>query len=106
MIVFGYNATGNLLEAAGNFLKDELKVPEDVMLRISVKQAAKLGRGDSSKPPPFLIRFGHPSERNLTLTFSKNLTDKNVRIERQIPKNYQAQHKVFKEEQWKLKNMP
>ena len=106
MIVFGYNATGNPLEAAGNFLKDHMKVPEDIMLKTSVKQAAKLGRGDASKPPPFLIKFGHPSERNMILTFSKNLTDKNIKIERQIPKNYQAQHKVFKEEQWKLKNMP
>ena len=106
MIVFGLHTTGNPIEAAGDFLKTQLKVPDETLLKVSVKQAVKLGRGDASKPPPFLIKFGHPSERNMILTYSRNIADKNIKVERQIPKNYQAQNKIFKEEQWKLKNMP
>ena len=106
LIIFGLNVTKNPIEAAGDFLKNVLKVSNENLLRISVKQAHKLGRGDSNRPPPLLIKFGHPSERNLVLTHSKNILDKSIKIEKHIPKNYQAQHKVFKELSWKLRSIP
>ena len=106
LIVFGYKVDGNTIEAAGKLLKDELKVSEDDMLKISIKQAYKLGKGAPNKEPPFLIKFGHPSERNMLFSYTKNLKGKKIKVERDVPKNYQEQHKVFKDLSWKLKTMP
>ena len=106
IVVFGYKSDGSAFEAAGSFLKDELKVSETDLLKVSIKQTYRLGKGDTSKPPPLLIRFGHPSERNMILTFSKNLKGKKIKVERHIPKNYQNQHRAFKDLAWKLKTMP
>jgi hypothetical protein len=106
IVVFGYKVDGNTMEAAGKLLKDELKVSEDDMLKISIKQAYRLGKGANNKAPPFLIKFGHPSERNMVLSYTKNLKGKKIKVERDVPKNYQEQHKVFKDLSWKLKTMP
>ena len=85
-------------------LKNELKVSPENILKVSIKQAYKLGKGDDNKPPPFLIKFGHPSERNTILTHSKNLAGS--KVEKHIPKNYQEKHKELKNLSWKLKTMP
>ena len=106
LIVFGLEAVGNPIEAAGKFLKDDLKVDDETLLKISVKQAFKLGKGEGSKLPPFLIKFGHPSERNLILSHSKNLAGSKIKIEKHIPKNYQEKYKEFKKISWKLKTLP
>ena len=53
-----------------------------------------------------MIRFGNPSERNHILTFSKNIEDKQISVEKDIPKAYQKEHKVFKDIAFKLRNMP
>jgi hypothetical protein len=53
-----------------------------------------------------MIKFGNPGDRNTGLTYSKNLTDEKIKIEKHIPKNYQDQYKIFKEIQFTLKNMP
>ena len=87
LIVFNYKATDmNLTKAASDFLKIEMKVPEDVIFKTSVKQVYKLGRGKAGKEPPLIIKFGHPSERNHILTFSKNIKDKKISVEKDIPK--------------------
>ena len=83
-----------------------MKASDEIVTKINIKSATKLGKGESNKPPPLLIRFSHPSERNMMLPLSKNISDRNIKIEKHIPKNYQAQYKVFKELQFKLKNMP
>ena len=106
LIVFGLEAAGNPIEAAGRFLKDNLKVDEETLLKVSIKQAFKLGRGENNKVPPFLIKFGHPSERNTILSHSKNLAGSKIKIEKHIPKNYQEKYKEFKNLSWKLKTMP
>ena len=107
MIVFNLKTSGtNLVKAAGDFLKDQMKVPDEDLLRTSIKHAYTLGKGKDGKPPPLLIRFGHPSERNHILTFSKNIVDKKISVEKDIPKAYQKEHKVFKEIAYKLRNMP
>ena len=76
IVVFGYKIDGNTMEAAGKLLKDELKLPEDDMLKISIKQAYRLGKGANSKAPSFLIKLGHPIERNMVLSYTKNLKGK------------------------------
>ena len=106
LIVFGLKIAGNPIEAAGDFLKKDLKVDEETMLRISIKQAYKLGKGDGIKNPPLLIKFGHPSERNTVLSHSKNLAGTKIKVEKHIPKSYQEKHKEFKKMSWKLKTMP
>ena len=107
MIVFNYNPTdNNLVKAAGEFLKTVMKVPETDLLKVSIKHAFQLGKGKAGKPPPLLIKFGHPGERNHILNFSKNIADKKISVEKDIPKPYQKQHKVFKEIGFKLRNMP
>ena len=83
------------VEAAEAFLKEKLKISTEAFSRISIKQAYKLGRGDSDKLPPFL-RFGHPSDRNTILSHSKNLAGFRIRLERHIPKCYQEKYKEFK----------
>jgi len=106
MIIFGLEVEGNPLEAAGRFLKEKMKVSNETLLKISLKQAYKLGKGENGKVPPFLIKFGHPQERNMILTHSKHLSGSKIRIERHIPKIYQEKFKDFKKLSWKLKTMP
>ena len=107
LIVFNFKTEDtNLIRAAGDFFKNVMKVSEEDLLKLSIKQAYKLGKGKDGKPPPLLIRFGHPSERNHILTFSKNINDKKISVEKDIPKSYQKQHKEFKEIAFKLRNMP
>ena len=107
LIVFNYNNTEhNMIKAAGDFLKNVMKIPEDELLKISIKQAYKLGKGKQGGQPPMIVKFGHPSDRNHVLTFSKNISDKKISVEKDIPKSYQNQYKVFKEIAFKLRNMP
>ena len=106
LIIFGLEVAGNTIEAAGKFLRDVLKVSDETLLKISIKEAFKLGKGDGKKVPPFLVKFGHPSERNTILSHSKNLAGSNIKIEKHVPKNYQEKYKEFKKMSWKLKTMP
>ena len=107
LIVFNYKTNDkNLNKAAADFLRDEMKVTDDDLLKISLKKVYKLGNGKAGREPPLIIKFGHPSERNYILTFSRNIKDRKISVEKDIPKIYQKQHKIFKELAFKLRNMP
>ena len=106
LLVFGFASSKSPLEAAGDLLKTNLKISEENMLKISVKRAIRLGKGDGNKIPPLLITFGHPSERNLALIHSKHLKGSNVTIKKSVPKNYQDEFKKFDDQSFKLRNMP
>ena len=104
MIVFRYeNNDNNMIKVAGEFLKSEMKISEEELLKVSIKQAFRLGKNSSA---PLIIKFGNPGERNFILSHSKNIKNSKISVEKDIPKNYQKQHKVFKEEAFKLRNMP
>ena len=86
-----------------NFLKEKLKIPDPEKFKI--REVITLGKtNDQGKPPPTLVRFSHPSERNSILPYSKHL-EKGINIEKNIPKAYQKTHKEFKRTSWKLKSL-
>ena len=53
-----------------------------------------------------LILFSNPSDRNLVLSFSKNLKNPKLSIEKHIPKIYQAEYKKFKNIAAKFRLIP
>ena len=106
MLVLGFDSVKSPMEAAGELLKDELAISDENLLKISVKKAIKLGKNDANKVVPFLITFGHPSERNLVLNHSKNLKNKKISLKKSVPDNYRDEFKKFEETSFKLRNMP
>ena len=105
-IVFGLPVTKQPFDDAIDFLENQLKLSKDATEKILMVGAERLGKGDGRKPPPLLILFSHPSERNLILSFSKNLQKTKISIEKHVPKIYQSQYKVFKSLAMKLRLMP
>ena len=92
-------------DAALKFIKDELKASEDTLNKVKIKEVVRLGSDSGSgKPPPILIKFGHPTERNLLLPLSRNLK-RGIDIDKNIPKSYQTKHKEFKRLAWKMKTV-
>ena len=92
-------------EAAKKFIKEDLKASEEIMNRIKIREVVRLGSDNGAgKPPPLLIKFGHPTERNLLLPLSRNLK-RGVDIDKNIPKMYLQKHKEFKRLAWKLKTV-
>ena len=87
-----------------NFLRDDMKASSDMLNKIRIKDVCRLGSDNGSgKPPPVLVKFGHPSDRNQILPLSKNLKkDKGVSVDKNIPKLYQKTHKEFKRHAWKI----
>ena len=83
-----------------------MKVPDDYMEKVKIKDAYKLGRGnaDKAKPPPISVKFGHPSQRNTIITYSSNLK-KGLDVDKSVPKAYQSTYKDFKKEGWKLRTV-
>ena len=69
-----------------------------------IKDINRLGADTGlGKPPPILIRFGHPTERNSILPLSRNIKkDAGISIDKSIPKLYQKKHRDFKRLAWKL----
>ena len=84
------------------FLKDVMKAPEDILNKVRVKEVTRLGNDNAAKPPPILVRFGHPTERNLILPLSSNLKE-GIDVDKNVPKIYLKKHKEFKRHAWKLK---
>ena len=84
------------------FLKEEMKASEDVLNKVRIKEVSRLGSENAAKPPPILVRFGHPTERNLILPFSSNLKE-GVDVDKNVPKIYLKKHKEYKRYAWKLK---
>ena len=107
MLVFGFISEKPPMEAASDILTKDLKISDANMLKISVKKVSKLGKDDANKtPPPLLITFGHPSERNLVLNHSKNLQGSKITLKKSVPKNYKEAYKRFDDQAFKLRNMP
>ena len=85
------------------FLKDDMKAPEDIINKVRIKEVTRLGSDNGmAKPPPILVKFGHPTERNLILPLSSNLKE-GIDVDKNVPKIYQKKHREFKRHAWKLK---
>ena len=87
-----------------NFFKSKLNAPDDMLSKLRIKDVCRLGSDNGAgKPPPLLVKFGHPTERNQLLPLSKNLDKKEgISIDKNIPKLYQKTHRDFKRSAWKL----
>ena len=103
LLVFNLNVSKAPLVDAQEFLDKEMKVNEDTLKKVHLKRASRLGKGKNDKPPPLLMQFSHPSDRNLVLSHSKNLKGKPFRVEKDVPKLFKKAHAEFKEEAWKLR---
>ena len=107
LLVFNYDAANNSpTDSARDLLKNKLKISDENMAKIIIKQAYRLGRGSNGRVAPLFIKFGHPSERGLVLSHAKNLGNSKISVEKSVPKNYEEAFKKFKEESFKLRNMP
>ena len=85
-----------------NFFRSELKASEDMIKKLRIRDVCRLGSDSGSgKPPPILVKLGHPTERNQLLPLSSNLKQ-GITIDKNIPKLYQKTHKEFKRRCWKL----
>ena len=105
-IVFGLPVQTSPKNDASNFLKNDLKMNEESLGKINLKQMSRLGKGRGDRPPPLLLTFSHPSDRSLVFSHSRNLKNTKISLEKQIPKLYQNEHKKFKNLAHKLRNMP
>ena len=85
------------------FFQEELKVTSEILQKIKIKEVIRLGSDQGrDKPPPILVKLGHPTERNQILPFSVNLKN-GLDIDKNVPKMYQKMHKNLKRKAWKLK---
>ena len=85
-----------------NFFKTELKASDELVNKVRIKEVCRLGSDNGTgKPPPILVKLGHPTERNQLLPLSSNLKH-GITIDKNIPKMYQKTHKEFKRRCWKL----
>ena len=85
------------------FLKDDMKATNDIMNKVRIKEVSRLGSDTgAAKPPPILVKFGHPTERNLILPLSSNLKE-GIDVDKNVPKIYQKKHREFKRHAWKIK---
>lgn len=88
-----------------NFLKTELKASEDLVRKVRIREVCRLGSDSGTgKPPPILVKLGHPTERNQLLPLSSNLRQ-GITIDKNIPKMYQKTHKEYKRRCWKLQTL-
>lgn len=106
MVIHGLKTTNCSETEIRTFLKDKMKVPEDYLEKVKIKDIFKLGRGNAekAKPPPISVKFGHPSQRNTIITYSKHL-EKGLDVDKSVPKAYQSTYKDFKKEGWKLRTV-
>ena len=108
LVVHGFKLEGSddkaRADSIKNFFLNEMKVPDDVLKKTRIKEVTRLGPENNSKPPPTLVKFGHPTERNLILPFSKNLK-RGLNLDKFVPKMYLQKHKDFKRHAWKLKSV-
>ena len=102
IIIHGYKITGDETEKVTEFFRNEMNISEEVMKKIKIKEVTVLGKQTSTKIPAIIVKFGHPSQRNMVLPYSKNLRQ-GYRIDKNIPKPYQKEHKDFKRYQHKLR---
>ena len=103
LLVFNYDVAKTPLDDSNEFLEKEMQVPNDTLSKLHLKRATRLGKGKNNQPPPLLLQFSHPSDRNTVISHSKNLKNKKFRVEKDVPKLYKKAHSEFKEEAWKLR---
>ena len=85
------------------FLKDDMKATNDIINKVRIREVSRLGSDTgAAKPPPILVKFGHPTERNLILPLSSNLKE-GIDVDKNVPKIYQKKHREFKRHAWKIK---
>ena len=108
LVVHGFKLEGNddkaRVDGIKNFLRNEMKATDDILSKVRIKEVTRLGAENDSKPPPVLVKFGHPTERNSILPLSKNLR-RGITLDKFVPKMYLQKHKEFKRHAWKLKSM-
>ena len=107
IVVHGFRLQGadsqSKISAATRFLTQELKASTELVNKVKIKEVVVLGSDNGiGKPPPFIIKFSHPTERNQILPLSSNLK-KGIDLDKNIPKKYKAKHKEFKRLAWKLR---
>ena len=107
IIIHGIRLNGADDEARKNFiktfLKDDMKASIDTINKVRIKEVSRLGSDNgAAKPPPILVKFGHPTERNLILPLSSNLKE-GIDVDKNVPKIYQKKHREFKRHAWKIK---
>ena len=105
-IVFGLPVTKQAFDDAIDLIENKLKLDKDSIDKILMVGAERLGKGTGNKPPPLLIHFSHTSDRNTVLSFSRNLKNTRISIEKHVPKIYQSEYKKFKTLAMKLRLMP
>ena len=82
-----------------------MKIPENVLDKLKIKDVLKLGQDiENAKPPPISVKFSHPTQRNSAISYSKNLK-KELGVDKSVPKSYRDTYKYFNKEAWKLKNL-
>ena len=80
-----------------------MKASIDTINKVRIKEVSRLGSDNgAAKPPPILVKFGHPTERNLILPLSSNLKE-GIDVDKNVPKIYQKKHREFKRHAWKIK---
>ena len=105
-IVFGFPVSKNAFDDAIEFIENNLKLDRKSIENILLTGADRLGKGSPNKPPPLLMYFSSHIDRNLVLSFSKNLRNSKISIEKHVPKVYQAEYKKFKSTAAKLRLLP
>ena len=103
LLVFNYNVSKAPIDDCKDFLEKEMEIKADILTNLHIKRATRLGKGKNNQPPPLMLQFSHPSDRNTVLSHSKNLKNKPFKIEKDVPKLYRKAHSEFKEEAWKLR---
>ena len=108
LVIHGFKLEGNddkaRTDSIKHFFKTEMKADNDLLGKVRIKEVIRLGADNDSKPPPVLVKFGHPTERNSILPLSKNLR-RGLTLDKFVPKMYLQKHKEFKRHAWKLKSM-
>ena len=108
LVIHGFKLEGNddkaRTDSIKHFFKTEMKADNDLLSKVRIKEVTRLGPDSDSKPPPVLVKFGHPTERNSILPLSKNLR-RGLTLDKFVPKMYLQKHKEFKRHAWKLKSM-
>ena len=105
-IVFGLTVSKDAFEDSVNFLENHLKLDKKSVDSILLTNSTRLGKGSLNKPPPLLMTFSNLFDRNLVLSFSKNLKNTKLSIEKHVPKIYQTEYKKFKNIAAKLRLLP
>ena len=71
MIIFNKAIANNPQQDVSEFLEKDMNLDNETRSKLSIRRACRLGKGRNNQPPPLLVSFSHPSERNLVLNHRK-----------------------------------